>query len=212
MKLSDLRLITEYGVDNYLSVQHLSIEKCHEISTELLCSTNKWLPCNLHFLQFSFCNFSGALGFHNGLTMLSRLEITSCTRLESLIGLHKLLGLHTLFIDDCSSLDFFIGSKLPPRLSSLAVHRCHKLQSLHLVMDDPSMLMELEISDCQGLMYIGNLNNFRNLESLKLVQCHLLQLKLYPAVPESAVIFRCPRLKKWCEIHGIEPQVYLVLC
>uniref|UniRef100_A0A0D9V1L5 NB-ARC domain-containing protein n=1 Tax=Leersia perrieri TaxID=77586 RepID=A0A0D9V1L5_9ORYZ len=122
MQISDVRLITEYGVDNFRTVEHLIIEKCSEISQNMLSSTNSWLPSTLRFLQFSSDTFSGVLNFHKGLSMLGRLEIRNCS-----------------------------------------------------------------------------------IERLKLIRCPLLQLReLMPAVPETSVICCCPRLKKWCEWHGIE--------
>lgn len=206
MHISDVRLITEYGVKNFVGVQHLTIENCTQIGQNLLSSTKSWLPSNLRFLQFSSCTFSGVLNFHKGLSMLLRLEIRSCTKLESLIGLHKLYGLRELVLIECPLLDISTETKFPYRLSSLIIRGCHQILSLHL--NSPAVLRELEISDCQGFMYIGRLSDFTDLESLKLLHCPLLQLReLMPVFPETAMICSCPRLKKWCEWHEIEYMV-----
>lgn len=203
MHISDVRLITEYGVKNFVAVQHLTIENCTQIGQNLLSSTKSWLPSNLRFLQFSSCTFSGVLNFHKGLSMLSGLEIRNCAKLESLIGLNYLNNLRGLVLVECPLLDMSTGTKFPDLLSSLIIRGCHQLLSLHLC--NPAVLTELEISDCRGFMYIGGLRNFRDLESLKLLHCPLLQLRdLMPAAPETAVICCCPRLKKWCEWHDIE--------
>uniref|UniRef100_A0A0E0JJL5 NB-ARC domain-containing protein n=1 Tax=Oryza punctata TaxID=4537 RepID=A0A0E0JJL5_ORYPU len=183
MQISDVRLITEYGVENFMTVEHLTIDKCSEIGQNLLSTTKSWLPSKLRFLQFSSATFSGGLNFHKGLSMLSRLEIRSCTKLESLIGLHELDALRGL--------------------------GCHQILSLHL--HNPDVLRDLEISDCQGFMYIGGLSDFTDLESLKLLHCPLLQLRdLMPVFPETAMICCCPRLKKWCEWHEIEYKIKLL--
>ncbi|XP_052159024.1 putative disease resistance protein RGA3 isoform X3 [Oryza glaberrima] len=203
MQISDVQLITEYGVENFMTVEHLTIDKCSEIGQNLLSSTKSWLPSKLRFLQFSSGTFSGVLNFHKGLSMLLRLEIRSCTKLESLIGLHKLYGLRELVLIECPLLDISTETKFPYRLSSLIIRGCHQILSLHL--NSPAVLRELEISDCQGFMYIGRLSDFTDLESLKLLHCPLLQLReLMPVFPETAMICSCPRLKKWCEWHEIE--------
>uniref|UniRef100_A0A0D9Y9T3 Uncharacterized protein n=1 Tax=Oryza glumipatula TaxID=40148 RepID=A0A0D9Y9T3_9ORYZ len=206
MQISDVQLITEYGVENFMTVEHLTIDKCSEIGQNLLSSTKSWLPSKLQFLQFSSGTFSGVLNFHKGLSMLLRLEISSCTKLESLIGLHKLDGLRGLVLVDCPLLDISTETKFPYRLSSLIIRGCHQILSVNL--HYPDVLRELEISDCRGFMYIGGLSDFTDLESLKLLHYPLLQLRdLMPVFPETAMICCCPRLKKWCEWHEIEYKV-----
>lgn len=206
MQISDVQLITEYGVENFMTVEHLTIDKCSEIGQNLLSSTKSWLPSKLQFLQFSSGTFSGVLNFHKGLSMLLRLEISSCTKLESLIGLHKLDGLRGLVLVDCPLLDISTETKFPYRLSSLIIRGCHQILSVNL--HYPDVLRELEISDCRGFMYIGGLSDFTDLEGLKLLHCPLLQLRdLMPVFPETAMICCCPRLKKWCEWHEIEYKV-----
>ncbi|XP_006644236.1 putative disease resistance protein RGA3 isoform X2 [Oryza brachyantha] len=205
MQISDVRLITDYGVENFSTVEHLTIQQCSEMDPTMLSSTEKWLPSNLRFLHLSCSTFSGVLQFHMGLQTLSRLEIWSCTKLQSLVGLHKLDDLRRLVLVDCPLLELPTETEFPKRLSSLVIRGCHQLLSLHLGMNDPTILRELEISDCRGLMYIGWLGYYTDIESLKLFHCPLLQLQDFVrVVPETALICCCPRLKKWCEWNGIE--------
>lgn len=140
--------------------------------------------------------------------MLRRLEIRGCPKLVALVDLVKLDLLYSLVIADCPSLYMLPETSFPPKLAHLAVQGCHKLLSLHLNIYEPSMFIELELCDCQGLMSIGGLEHLTNLESLVLLHCPLLQLQeLLPGVPEYVVVFLCPGLKKWCEIQKIEYQV-----
>jgi hypothetical protein len=82
-----------------------------------------------------------------------------------------------------------------------------------LNLSDPSMLIALEVYDCQGLMHIGYLEHLSKLESLVLIHCPLIQLEeLLPSIPESITVFLCPKLNKWCEIQSIKYQVNFHLC
>ena len=132
-----------------------------------------------------------------------------CPKLVALMDLEELNVLHSLVIADCPLLQILSETKFPPLLASLIIEGCHKLPSLYLNVSNPSMLTELEVSDCQGLTYVGGLGCLGNLESLALLHCPLLELReLLVVIPESVAVFLCPKLKKWCEIQSIE---YLVV-
>lgn len=173
-------------------------------------SPDNWLPSELRSLKFDFESLSGVPSFHGGLSTLRGLEIRGCAKLEALLGLEKLDLLHNLVIEECPSLYMPLEMKFLPRLLTLTIQGCHKLLSFQLNFTYPSMLTELEVSDCQGLMHIGGLGCLRNLESLVIILCPLLELKeLLPVIPESVAVFLCPKLKKWCGLQKIEYLVSL---
>ncbi|XP_062183045.1 putative disease resistance protein RGA1 [Phragmites australis] len=205
VKISDVKRANELGIAYFQSFKHLSLDVCPEKGPELILTPNNWLASDLRLLRFeSSC---GVSSFHRGLSTLRRLEIRGCPKLVALMGLEELNVLHSLVIEDCPLLYMLPEMKLPPRLSSLMVQGCHKLLSLHLNISEPSVLTELEVSDCQGLVHIEGLRYLSNLESLVLLHCPLLELQeLLPGVPESVAVFLCPKLKKWCEIQSIEYQ------
>ncbi|KAL6654127.1 hypothetical protein ACP70R_007592 [Stipagrostis hirtigluma subsp. patula] len=184
-----------------------SSDVCPEKGPEVVLTPNSWLSSDLRFLKFGFESSCGGSFFQGGFSTLRRLEIRGCPKLAALMGLEELGVLRSLVIEDCPSLYILPEMKFPPHLSSLIVQGCHKLLSLQLNTSDPSTFIELEVCDCKGLMYIGNMACLSNLESLVLLHCPLLELKeLLPRIPESVTVFLCPKLKKWCEIQSIEYQ------
>uniref|UniRef100_A0A0A9H5A8 Uncharacterized protein n=1 Tax=Arundo donax TaxID=35708 RepID=A0A0A9H5A8_ARUDO len=155
----------------------------------------------------SFPTLERLENFHVGFPTLGRLEIRGCPKLVALIDLDELNTLHSLVIADCPVLYILPEMKFPLWLTSLTIDGCHKLLSLPLNLSRPSVLIDLQVSDCQGLVYIGGLECLGKLESLVLLHCPLLQLQeLLPGIPESVTVFLCPKLKKWCEIQSIEHQ------
>jgi hypothetical protein len=151
-----------------------------------------------------------SLEFVGGLQNLMSLEIRNCWKLETFKRLNKFRGLRKLVLWDCPQLQLESPSdsgetRLPPSLQSLVVHGCHHMLSLHVLINHPSSLTELEVTDCKQLMYIGGLHKLINLETLAIMQCPRLLLEPLHAVPDCVVISGCPRLRAWCEMHSIEP-------
>ncbi|TVU24721.1 hypothetical protein EJB05_27174, partial [Eragrostis curvula] len=207
VKISDLERAKEHGVSYFQSFKHLSVDIFPEKGQELILTPDNWLSSDLRLLRFCCESHSVVSSIRRGPSTIRRLEIRGCPMLVALMGLEELDVLHTFIIEDCPLLYILPETKFPPRLSSLTLHGCHKLLSLHLNVSDPSMFTELEVSDCQRLMHIKGLRYFRNLESLLLLHCPLLELReLLPCIPESIAVFLCPKLKRWCDIQSIEYQ------
>jgi hypothetical protein len=53
--------------------------------------------------------------------------------------------------------------KLPLLLELLVIHGCHSILSLHLIFDYPSVMSELQFTNCSRLMYIEGLRDLTNL-------------------------------------------------
>ncbi|RCV38486.1 hypothetical protein SETIT_8G146600v2 [Setaria italica] len=201
VKISDIKRAKEHGIAYFQSCEHICLDICPDQGPELILSPDNWLPSELRLLKFGF---EGVPLYYRGLSTLGKLEIRGCPKLEALIDLEE-LNIHSLVLADCPLLYMLPEMKFPGLLTSLIVEGCHKLMSLYLNISHPSTFTELEISDCQGLMYIGGLGCLSKLESLVLLHCRLLELQgLLPVIPESVVVFLCPKLKKWCEIQSIE--------
>ncbi|TVU24739.1 hypothetical protein EJB05_27193, partial [Eragrostis curvula] len=207
VEVSVIKRARQHGSDYFQSCEHLYLDVCPEKGPELILSPNNWLSSELRLLKFGSKRSGGVASFHGDLCMLRRLEIRDCPKLAALMNLEELDVLHSLVIADCPLLYTLPEMKFPPMLSSLTVQGCHSILSFHLNLPDPSQLIELEVSDCQGLVYIGGVECLSNLESLLLLHCPLLQLQEWlPVIPEYVTIFLCPKLKKWCQIQSIEYQ------
>jgi hypothetical protein len=94
---------------------------------------------------------------------------------------------------------------LPPLLESLVIHGCHSMLSLHMILDYPSLMTEVQITNCSRLMYIEGLRDLIGLEIMAFIDCPHLLLELLDNVPECVVISGCPQLKYWRALHAIEP-------
>jgi hypothetical protein len=211
INISDIKRAKENRVAYFPSFEYVSLDICPEKGPGLILSPDNWLPSELRLLKFGTENSSYCPSYHGGLSMIRRLEIRGCPKLAAVMDLEKLNVLHSLVIADCPLFYTLAEMKFPPLLASLTVEGCHKLLSLNL--SDPSMLIALEVYDCQGLMHIGYLEHLSKLESLVLIHCPLLQLEeLLPSIPESITVFLCPKLNKWCEIQSIKYQVNFHLC
>lgn len=209
--ISDIIRAKQRGMAYFQSFEQICLDICPEQGSELVLSPDTWLPFELRLLKFGIESSGGVPPFHRGFSTLDKLEIRGCPKLEALMDLEEMKVLQSLVIVDCPSLYILPEMKFPPLLGSLTVEGCHKLQSLPLNTSDPSMFTELEVSDCQGLMYIASLSRLSNLENLVLLHCPLLELQEpLPAIPESVVVFLCPKLKKWCGIQNIEYLVSFV--
>jgi len=222
VKISDIKWAKECGVAYFQSCEHICLDILPEHEPELILSPDNLLPSELRFLKIGlfessngvpsfhrslglFESSNGVPSFHRSLSILGKLEIRGCPKLVALMDLEELNVLHSLVIADCPLLQILSETKFPPLLASLIIEGCHKLPSLYLNVSNPSMLTELEVSDCQGLTYVGGLGCLGNLESLALLHCPLLELReLLVVIPESVAVFLCPKLKKWCEIQSIE--------
>lgn len=155
---------------------------------------------------------------------LTSLEIRSCWNLGSLSGLEEAVFLRSLVLWDCPILQLKNSSDkgerpnlklrgygadgeipLSSSLQSLAVHGCHRMLSLNLLVEDPSSLTDLKVTDCKRLKYIRDLQKLTNLETLSVIQCPQLLLQPLHNMPDHVVISRCPRLKSWCKWHSVEP-------
>jgi len=206
-KISDIVRAKQRGMTYFQACEHICLDICPEQGSELILSPDNWLPSELRLLRFGLESSGSVPPFHRGLSTLGKLEIRGCPKLEALMDLEELKTLHCLVIAGCPFLYILPEMKFPPLLRSLIVEGCHKLLSLPLNISNPSMFTELEVSDCQGLMYIAYLGPLNNLESFVLLHCPLLELREpLPVIPESVVVFLCPKLKKWCEIQSIEYQ------
>lgn len=215
VEVSAIKRARQHGSAYFQPFEHLCLDICPEKGPELILSPNNWLSSELRLLKFSLKCSDGIPSFHGNLSMLRRLEIRGCPKLAAVMGLEELNVLHSLVMVDCPLLYILPETKFPPMLSALTVQGCHRLLSLHLNLTQPSQFIELEVSDCQGLMHIGGLERMTNLESLLLLHCPLLELQEWlPVTPEFVTIFLCPKLKEWCRIQSIEYQVsffFLVL-
>ncbi|PWZ29161.1 hypothetical protein Zm00014a_017079 [Zea mays] len=103
-------------------------------------------------------------------------------------------------------------------LDKLEIRGCPKLEAL-MDLEEMKVLQSLVIADCPSLYILPEMKFPPLLGSLTVEGCHKLQsLPLntsdpsmfteleepLPAIPESVVVFLCPKLKKWCGIQNIE--------
>uniref|UniRef100_A0A0E0JJL4 Uncharacterized protein n=1 Tax=Oryza punctata TaxID=4537 RepID=A0A0E0JJL4_ORYPU len=227
--LEELELDKLCKLEDWYGIQHsdcpklqrLTIRDCTKLRTVPCFIALKKLVisnCALRSLQFSVGNVT---------PKLQTIDIRDCLCLSTLVGLQNLSDLMSLYIARCPRLLVLPSESMIckphhtfladcPKLKQWCEYHefnyfqgCHQILSLHL--HNPDVLRDLEISDCQGFMYIGGLSDFTDLESLKLLHCPLLQLRdLMPVFPETAMICCCPRLKKWCEWHEIEYKIKLL--
>lgn len=131
-------------------------------------------PFTLVSLHLICCDFSYTLSISPNLYKLQILEIRNCLKL----GIKK---------EGDQELRKLKEGNLPPLLS-LAIHGCHSMLSLHLILDYPSLMSEVQVTNCNRLMYIEALRDLINLETMTFIDCPQLLLDLLDIVPECVVI------------------------
>ncbi|GMP43353.1 hypothetical protein CsSME_00012742 [Camellia sinensis var. sinensis] len=210
------------GLPSIVRLEHLTIYDCNKLEK---------LPRLLHtftFLRELYvweCPSLGSFPETGFPCMLKKLQIIGCEALQSLFGWIRQVNdnnLEVLMVTNCPSLTFLTscrGGGLPPKLKSLDIGGCKKLEALlveeGMEINCPS-LESVEIIDCDRLKYLPdalpNNNNLRNLSKLDFNGCENLE-----SIPEgwlhSATNLRemdirgCKKLKALP--HGLQSINYL---
>ncbi|KAG7950871.1 hypothetical protein I3843_13G137800 [Carya illinoinensis] len=208
-KIEDLETLPEDGLQNLISLQHLSIAECRRLKS--LSQGVQYLTA-LQKLELFYCpvldlgNDEHGMQW-KGLKSLISLEFKGIPKLVSLpSGLQHVTTLRELQISNCPMLDLGNGMQWKglKSLISLEFDRIPKLVSLPLGLQHVTTIRELKISHCSSLMAIPEwIRNWSSLEQFTISECSGLT-----SLPEAMSrltslkmleIRYCPILKRRCE-------------
>ncbi|XBI04754.1 hypothetical protein VPH35_132999 [Triticum aestivum] len=184
--LVSLRRLVIYGCDNLIGYAQAPAEP--STSSE----TSQFLP-HLESLEIKFCG--SLVEVFNAPASLKRMEILSCSKLESISCRRLQPEQSALSINQVSSSIPDASSSSPgagvEHLESLTLFRCHGLTGvLHL----PPSLTYLKVFECEWLTSLeSSSGELPSLEILELLECKT--LSSLPDGPQAYASLRCLRIR-----------------
>ncbi|XP_059646402.1 putative disease resistance RPP13-like protein 1 [Cornus florida] len=206
------------GIEEFSRLIEFSIDNCPKLTSELsirspiltklnISKSNQvrlllqGLPC---IQELKIPNLTELPQQMQHLSSLQELEISGMSNLKELPQeLCRLVNLERLKIEECRRLVSFPDMRLPPKLKTLEIKRCHGLQSLASEEIINNCLEELRISDCSSLLQVSF--PIATLKKLDISSCIALHSQAAATVPSEEInnirleelhIYNCSSLAK----------------